>query len=196
MAHITLPEGLPGIRGPMAFRPETARPLNELVDVLLRGPHTLTRGERELIATYVSSENDCRYCQTIHGAIAAYHLDGNEDLVLQVKAGPDGAPVSDKMKALLAIAGKTARGGRHVTTEDIERARRHGATDLEIHDTVLIAAVFCLCNRYVDGLATFTPEDPDFYRQRAKLVATQGYVAVSAANVPAAPAAGAPVASK
>ena len=68
MPHINLPPDLPGIRGPMAFRPETAKPLNELVDVLLRGPHTLTPGERELIATFVSSENDCRYCQTIHGA--------------------------------------------------------------------------------------------------------------------------------
>ena len=84
MAHITLPPDLPGIRGPMAFRPETARPLNELVDVLLRGPHTLSPGERELIATYVSSQNDCDYCQTIHGAIAAHHLK-NEPLVVDVK---------------------------------------------------------------------------------------------------------------
>ena len=81
MAHITLPEGVPGIRGPMMFRPETAKPLNDLVDVLLRGPHTLSPGERELIATYVSARNDCAYCQTIHGAIAAHHLGGDEDLV-------------------------------------------------------------------------------------------------------------------
>jgi uncharacterized peroxidase-related enzyme len=179
MSHITLPEGLPGIRGPMAFRPETARPLNELVDVLLRGPHSLPPGERELIATYVSSENDCRYCQTIHGAIAAHHLNGDEELVVQVKCDPQQARISDKLKALLAIAGKTARGGKHVTPADIEEARRQGATDLEIHDTVLIAAVFCLCNRYVDGLATWTPEDPDFYRQRAAIVATHGYAAAS-----------------
>jgi uncharacterized peroxidase-related enzyme len=175
MAHITLPEALPGIRGPMAFRPETAKPLNEMVDVLLRGPHTLSLGERELIATYVSAENDCRYCQTIHGAIAAHHLDGNEALVLQVKTDPEGAEVSEKLKALLAIAGKTARGGKNVTPDDIARARAEGATDLEIHDTVLIAAVFCLCNRYVDGLATWAPDDPEFYRQRAALVATHGY---------------------
>jgi uncharacterized peroxidase-related enzyme len=177
MAHITLPEGLPGIRGPMAFRPETARPLNEMVDVLLRGPHTLTPGERELIATFVSSENDCRYCQTIHGAIAAHHLNGNETLVVDVKADPQRAAISDKLKALLVIAGKTAKGGKHVTSEDVARARAQGATDLEIHDTVLIAAIFCLCNRYVDGLATWAPDDPDFYRQRAALVATNGYAA-------------------
>src|SRR6187549_485641 len=105
MPHIALPDGLPGIRGPMMFRPETAKPLNELVDVLLRGPHSLTPGERELIATYVSAQNDCRYCHTIHGAIAAHHL-GDEALVAQVKHDAQGAPVSDKLKALLAIAGK------------------------------------------------------------------------------------------
>jgi uncharacterized peroxidase-related enzyme len=175
MAHIALPEGLPGIRGPMAFRPETAAPLNALVDVLLRGPHTLTPGERELIATYVSSRNDCRYCQTIHGAIAAHHLNGDEALVQAVKIDPQTAGVSEKLKALLVIAGKTAESGRLVTTEDVERARALGATDLEIHDTVLIAAVFCLCNRYVDGLATWAPDDPDFYRGRAAIVAEQGY---------------------
>jgi len=175
--HITLPEGLPGIRGPMAFRPETAKPLNELVDVLLRGPHTLTQAERELIATYVSAQNECRYCQTIHGAIAAHHLRGNEDLVVKVKTDPEQAPISDKLKALLVIARKTAESGKAVTPDDIARARERGATDLEIHDTVLIAAVFCMCNRYVDGLATWAPEDPDFYRQRAAIVARNGYAA-------------------
>jgi uncharacterized peroxidase-related enzyme len=123
MPHITLPAELPGIRGPMAFRPETAKPLNELVDVLLRGPHTLSRGERELIATFVSSQNDCRYCQTIHGAIAAHHLSGDEDLVVNVKTDTENAAISDKLKALLAIAGKTAAGGKHVTTADVARAR-------------------------------------------------------------------------
>ena len=177
-SHINLPAGLPGIRGPMNFRPETARPINELVDVLLRGPHTLSPGERELIATYVSSQNDCRYCQTIHGAIAAHHLK-NEQLVVDVKCDFEHANVSDKLKALLAIAGKVAQGGKLVTTSDVARAREQGATDLEIHDAVLIAAVFCMCNRYVDGLATWAPDDPEFYRERAALVAAHGY-AVSA----------------
>src|SRR5262245_5050004 len=122
MPHITLPDGLPGIRGPMAFRPETAKPLNELVDVLLRGPHSLSPGERELIATFVSAENDCRYCQTIHGAIAAHHLNGDDDLVVKVKGNPEQAPISDKLKALLVIAGKTAESGKAVTSEDIARA--------------------------------------------------------------------------
>ncbi len=179
MAHINLPEGFPGIRGPMKFRPETAQPLNELVDVLLRGPHTLTEAERELIATHVSARNDCFYCQTIHGAIAAHHLGGNEELVERVKFDFENADISEKLKALLAIAGKVQLGGKHVTSADVDRARKLGATDLEIHDTVLIAAFFCLCNRYVDGLATWTPEDPDFYRQRAAIVAKDGYVAAT-----------------
>src|SRR5688572_14249906 len=177
MPHIDFLPGLPGIRGPMAFRPETAKPLNELVDVLLRGPSTLSRGERELIATFVSAQNDCRYCQTIHGAIAAHHLNGDEDLVVSVKTDPQRAAVSEKLKALLAIAGKVAESGRRVTADDVARARARGATDLEICDTVLIAAAFCMFNRYVDGLATWAPDDPAFYRARAAIVAEHGYAA-------------------
>jgi uncharacterized peroxidase-related enzyme len=175
MPHIALPEGLPGIRGPMAFRPETAQPLNDLANILLFQPHSLTQGERELIATYVSAENECRFCQTVHGAFAAHYLGGDEALVAQVKADPEAAAVSAKLKALLAIAGKVAESGRLVTGDDVARARAEGATDVEIHDTVLIAAFFCLCNRYVDGLATEMPESPDYYRQRAPLVAQFGY---------------------
>ena len=179
MAHIALPPGLPGIRGPMAFRPETAKPLNDLVDVLLRGPHPLSPGERELIATFTSAQNECRYCQTIHGAVAAHHLQ-DEEVVERVKHDVEHADVSDKLKALLVIAAKTARGGAHVSAEDVQQARAHGASDLEIHDTVLIAAALCMFNRYVDGLATFAPDDPDFYRQRAALVAEHGYAAATA----------------
>lgn len=180
MPHISLPEGLPGILGPMTFRPETARPMNELADVLLRGPSTLTPGERELIATYVSSQNDCFFCQTVHGAVAAHHLGGNEQLVLDVKQNPSSAAVSDKMKALLAIAGKVQRGGKNVTTEDVQRARELGATDLELHDAVLIAAAFCMYNRYVDGLATWAPTDPGIYREAGARLATEGYAASTA----------------
>jgi len=178
MPHITLQAGLPGIRGPMAFRPETAKPMNDLADVLLRGSNSLTPGERELIATFTSSQNDCRYCQTIHGAVAAHHLQ-DEDLVVQVKRDFEKAGISDKLKALLVIAAKTARGGTYVTADDVARAHSNGATDIEIHDTVLIAAAFCMFNRYVDGLATWAPDDPDFYRQRAALIAEHGYAAAT-----------------
>jgi len=179
MPHIPLPPDLPGIRGAMAFRPETARPLNALVEILLRGPSTLTPGERELIATYVSSRNCTEYCHHIHGAIAAAHLGGNEALVKQVKTDFTQADISPKLKALLVIAGKVQKDGKLVTAADVEAARKEGATDIEIHDTVLIAAAFCMYNRYVDGLATAQPNDPSFYRERGKRVAREGYVAVS-----------------
>lgn len=175
MSHITLPEGLPGILGPMVFRPETARPLNELAEVLLRGPSTLSRGERELIAAYVSSQNDCFFCHSVHGAVAACHLDGNEELVANVKSDFQSSTVSPKLKALLAIAGNVQRGGKYVRQSDIELARERGATDLEIHDTVLIAAAFCMYNRYVDGLATWAPQDPALYRRQGARLAQHGY---------------------
>lgn len=185
MSHIPTPDGLPGIRGLFAFRPETALPLSELVDVLLRGRSTLTPGERELIATYVSAQNDCYYCQTIHGAVAAAHLDGNEELVRKVKRDFAQAEISAKLKALLAIAGKVQKGGKQVTDEDVAAARREGASDVEIHDTVLIAAAFCMFNRYVDGLGTWAPDDAEWYRDRGRKVAEHGYVNAIQQYVPA-----------
>ncbi len=179
MPHIALPPDLPGIRGAMAFRPETARPLNALVEILLRGPSTLTPGERELIATYVSSRNCTHYCHSIHGAIAAAHLGGDEATVKQIKTDFTQANISPKLKALLAIAGKVQQDGKLVTSADVQAAREEGATDIEIHDTVLIAAAFCMYNRYVDGLATVQPDDEALYRERGRRVARDGYVAVS-----------------
>lgn len=175
MAYIQLREDLPGIRGLMVFRPETAEPLNQLADILLRGPNTLSPGERELIAAFVSSRNDCFFCQSVHGAVAAHHLNDNEQLVMDVKRDPESAAVSDKMKALLALAGQVQRGGKEVTAEAVARARDCGASDMEIHDTVLIAAAFCMFNRYVDGLGTWAPTDPNVYRQRAPATARDGY---------------------
>jgi uncharacterized peroxidase-related enzyme len=182
MPHIALPN-LPGIRGPMAFRPETSKPLNDLVEVLLRHPNSLSQGERELIATYVSFENNCHYCQSIHGAIAAAHLEGDEAIVEAVKRDLDTAAISPKLRALLRIAGKVQQDGKKVTAADVDAARAEGATDLEIHDTVLIAAAFCMYNRYVDGLATVQPRDPELYRERGKMVARDGYVAANLTNV-------------
>ncbi|QOY90666.1 carboxymuconolactone decarboxylase family protein [Paludibaculum fermentans] len=181
MAHIKLPEDLPGIRGPFAFRPETAKPMSELAEVLLHTPGSLSMADSELIATYVSSRNDCHYCQTSHGAIAAYHLGGDEQLVLDVKHDFESAGISEKLKALLNIAGRVQQGGKLVRAEDVGRARGHGATDLEIHDTVLIAAAFCMYNRYVDGLATWAPADTESYRRRAAAVAENGYMGALAA---------------
>jgi len=179
MAHISLTEGLPGIRGPMTFSPETTKPLAELAQVLLTGPHTLTPAEREMIATYVSSQNDCLYCQSCHGSTAAQHLggkDGDYEFIAEMKRDFEGTSLSPKMKALLNIAGKVQQGGKNVTTSDVERARSEGATDKEIHDTVLIAAAFCMFNRYVDGLGTWQPSDPEIYREIGQQTSSQGYV--------------------
>ncbi len=179
MAHITLPDGLPGIRGLLTFSPETARPMGELANLLLRGPSPLTLAEREMVAAHVSARNDCFYCDRCHTAIAAEHLGGSEAdyaLLEQVRRDPERAPISSKMKALLAIAGKVQQDGKLVTPEDVERARGEGATDKEIHDVVLIAAAFCMFNRYVDGLGTWQPDDPPFYREAGRLTAERGYV--------------------
>jgi uncharacterized peroxidase-related enzyme len=175
MAHIQLPEGMPGIVGPLVFSPETAKPLLELAEVLLRAPNTLSSAEREMIAAFVSYRNECEFCQLSHSAAAAAHLTGNYDLVEQVKTNPDGAAVSGKLKALLAIAGKVQQGGKHVGAGDVALARDNGATDKEIHDTVLIAAAFSMYNRYVDGLATWQPREREAYREMGEQLAHQGY---------------------
>ncbi len=174
MAHIELPEDLPGISAGFAFRPETAKPMRELAHILLHEPSSLSSGERELIATYVSSRNDCYFCQTSHGAAAACHL-GSADLVDQVKIDFTEAPISPKLKALLLIAAEVQHGGKRVRKETVEAARQLGATDLEIHDTVLIAAAFCMYNRYVDGLDTWQPRDEAIYAQMGEHLAQHGY---------------------
>jgi uncharacterized peroxidase-related enzyme len=177
MPHIDLPEGIPGIGSGFAFRPETARPMQELAEVLLRDDNSLTRGERELIAAYVSSLNECVYCQTSHSVFAALQLDGGAELVEEVKQDPATAPITPKMRALLAIAANVRADGRSVTAEDVAAARGEGATDVEIHDTVLIAAAFCMFNRYVDGLATWTPTDPAAYEAAGERIVNHGYLA-------------------
>jgi uncharacterized peroxidase-related enzyme len=185
MAHIELPivpqlgREFPGIVGPMTFRPETAAPINALVNILLRGESTLSRGERELIATHVSWRNDCYFCQAIHGAVAAAQLNHNDELVQRVKTDWIHSEISPKLKALLNIACKVQQDGKLVSEGDVAAARQEGATDREIHDTVLIAAVFCMCNRYVDGLGTWAPEDPAVHRARAHEIVEHGYAAVT-----------------
>ena len=189
MAHIDLgvdEREFPGINGPMRFRPETAKPINELAEVLLRGPNSLTPGERELIAAYVSGLNECTFCTASHSAFAAAQLEGGDALVAQVRLDAGAAPISAKLQALLRIAGAVQVDGRNVTTEMVAAARAEGATDVEIHDTVLIAAVFCMCNRYVDGLGTFAPDDPDRYALAAKSIVEFGYGAPRGPVPPAA----------
>ncbi len=177
MPHINLSNDFPGIRSLFIYRPETAAPLNALVQALLHSPHpSLTAGERELIATYVSNLNTCFYCTNIHGAIARHQLGNDAEIVKQVLLNADTAPISNKMKALLKIAAKVQTGGKNVTEADVEFARREGATDIEIHDTVLIAAAFCMYNRYVDGLATWQPDNEAMYDKMGEQRAREGYL--------------------
>jgi uncharacterized peroxidase-related enzyme len=178
MPHITLPAAIPGIASAFAFRPETAQPMRELAHILLfesGTPDGLSSLERELIATYVSSRNTCYFCQTSHGAAAASHAGGTPELVASVCANPENADVSPKLKALLVIAAHVQGDAKSVSAAHIAAARADGATDLEIHDTVLIAAAFCMYNRYVDGLATWQPRDPEMYVGMGKQLATRGY---------------------
>lgn len=179
MPYIETNNSIPGIRGLMQFRPDAALALNQLVQVLLGVDNSLSRSERELIATFVSSQNECKFCMNSHGAIAA-HLPGcNYDTVESVWNDYTSAPVSEKLKALLHIADKVRVSGRNVTASDINTARQFGATDLDIHDTVLIAASFCMFNRYVDGLGATTPDDREFYNLIGKQRAEEGYLTKS-----------------
>jgi uncharacterized peroxidase-related enzyme len=175
MPHIALRTDLFGITSLLDYRRQSAGPLCELTHLLLRGPSTLTEAERELIATYVSYRNDCTFCSTAHGAATCQLPGGSRELLEAVQLDLTTAPVSEKMYTLLHIAGKVQQSGRSVTIEDADSARQAGATDMEIHDTVLIAALFCLYNRYVDGLATATPADPAFYEALGQRITTRGY---------------------
>ncbi len=175
-AYINLENDFPGIRGPMAYSPETGKALNDLAEILLHDDdNTLSRGEREMIGAYVSSQNDCFYCQNVHGALAQYYFECDMPFIDGIKKNYQSMPISDKLKALLSIAGSVQKGGKYVTTEQIESAKSLGATDKEIHDTVLIAAAFCMFNRYVDGLNTWAPQDRQVYVDRAPMRAKEGY---------------------
>lgn len=174
MAYIPLEEHLPGVTGLLEYRKDSAQPIRELTQILMRGPSTLTEGERELIASVVSNGNQCTFCTTAHTA-AADLLIGDHETSQKVKENIDTAPVSEKMKALLTIASLARESGKNVTTESIDKAKTAGATDIEIHDTVLIAALFCLYNRYVDGMATALPSDNNYYNVLAERLVNHGY---------------------
>src|SRR5271154_5760570 len=175
MAHIQVPEGVPGIRSLVMFRPETGKPLYELAQILLRGESTLSEAERELIAAYVSSRNNCMFCMSSHAAASRCLYGDEKNIVDEVLKDIQHANISDKLKALLNIAGKVQILGKEVTEDDVAAARKLGATDREIHDTVLIAAAFSMFNRYVDGLASSTPTDPAVYEEMGKRM-SKGYV--------------------
>jgi len=174
MPYIPLEEHLPGITGLLEYDKIAAAPIRELTQILLRGESTLTEGERELIATVVSNGNQCKFCTAAHTAAADILL-GENETSQQIKTNINTAHVNNKMKALLTIASMVRENGKAVTKEAIDKAKAEGATNIEIHDTVLIAALFCLYNRYVDGLATLTPTDPEFYKGLGERLKDHGY---------------------
>ena len=175
MAHIEVPPGVPGIGSLFQARPDSAKPMRELAQALLRGPSPLAPVERELIAAYVSRRNECVFCASSHGAAAAHLEGGSHALVAAVEANPNSAPISPKMRVLLRIAEKVRTDARKVSAADIHAAREMGAVDADIHDTVLIAAAFSMYNRYVDGLASLTPTDGAMYDQMGARLAREGY---------------------
>lgn len=176
MAFIALDDDKPGMRGLLHFRPAVAHPLMNLMEVLMRSNDGLSIGEREVIATYVSSLNDCFNCHSIHGEIAQCFYGDQPGLINNIKKDFRNTTLPDKFKALLEIAESVQKGGKHVREDQVEKAKKEGATDLEIHDTVLIAAVFCFYNRYVDGLGIVSKDTPETLKQRGKMMAEHGYI--------------------
>ncbi len=179
MAYIQIEDEnlLPGIRGLMAYSPETSAPMNILADVLLyredRG--TIGKADRELIAAYVSYLNDCYFCQNVHGAAASCYYDDGGKAFGEIKQNINNAQITSKLKSLLEIAASVQKGGKQVKKEQIELAKGLGCTDLDIHDTVLIAAAFCMFNRYVDGLNTWVPDDKEIYTRSGERIKSEGY---------------------
>ena len=176
MAHISVPEGVPGIRSLALFRPESGQHLYALAQVLLRGDSPLSEAERELIAAFVSSRNECVFCMNSHAAASRYLFRDKKRVVDLVLDDYETAPISGKLKALLNIASKVQQSGKAVLEGDVAEARTQGASDREIHDTVLIAATFSMFNRYVDGLASFTPTDAVAYDEMGMRLGEKGYV--------------------
>jgi uncharacterized peroxidase-related enzyme len=175
MTYIDLGNNLPGIRGLVTYRPDAGEHLYALAQMLLSTDSTLSRAERELIAAYVSSLNECKFCTQSHAAASRFAYKEKRSIVDDVLRQGRSDHLDSKMNLLLEIAGKVQQSGRLVSENLIHANRATGATDLEIHDTVLIAAVFCMFNRYVDGLQTFTPTESEIYAQMGEHMVTNKY---------------------
>jgi uncharacterized peroxidase-related enzyme len=175
VALVALPAGIPGIRAPLTAYPDTAGPILAVAQAALRGPSSLSEAERELLATAVSVENQCWFCARSHGAAARVLLGSDAAWVDDVLDGRTPAGVPAKLAALVDLARAVARSC-HGATPDVEAAcRRAGATDRDLHDTVLVAAAFSLFNRYVDGLGAPEPSDPAAYVPMGERLARSGY---------------------
>jgi uncharacterized peroxidase-related enzyme len=182
---------LPGIVAAMGLAPGLAVHLRGVADELLVKDYpgaSLTRPERELLATAVSADNDCFYCMDTHGAFASELLRRTnspeaESLVDRLKAG-DLSGLSEKLRALIQLARTVRERPRDATRADVERALRAGATDADTQLAVLIAAAFSMYNRMVDGLRARTPASVDAYRARAVEIADHGYADPRVKSIP------------
>ena len=175
MAHIPIDETLPGMRSLLAYHPAIAPVLTGLMRVMMRRKNGLQPGERELIAAYISNLNHCTSCENIHSAITCHLFELNELELNTIKKDFNAAAISNRLKALLSIVEKIQRGGSYVTALDIENAKSKGCTDREIHDTVLIAALFCMFNRYIDGLGLESHDTSETLNERGRHLAQEGY---------------------
>jgi uncharacterized peroxidase-related enzyme len=182
MAFITLPTDAPGIRGPMNFRPDAAQHLLGLAETILRAPASLSQAERETIATWTSHLNGCKFCTKSHAAAARAWLGTERSADLDhLLATGDARRFGVKMEALIQICTALQSCVLGVKPEHIARARAAGASDSDIHDTVLITAAFCMYNRYVEGLGTHEPAE-DAYEPMGRMLKEHGYAAGSAAS--------------
>jgi uncharacterized peroxidase-related enzyme len=175
MTYIKTGIQMPGILELLFFKSSTGKALSNLAQTLLHGPSPLSEAEREIIAAHVSNLNRCEFCFESHAASANAHLMDNGIIIESLRLKTDTAAITPKMKSLLKIAGQVQKSGREVTITHIEEARKAGANDEAIHDTVLIAAAFCMFNRYVDGLHTNLPADKKEYIAMGERMAKKGY---------------------
>ena len=180
MAYISLSDSSPGILSLVNTYPETGQHLLALAQQLLRGESSLSPGERELIAASVSRANECTFCTQSHASAACSLLPKDQNsIVEEVAIKQNLSGLSEKMQALIELALAVQKGGQFVEQSHIDRVHAAGADDKTIHDTVLIAAAFCMFNRYVDGLGTWTPEDENIYNSIGQKLASDGYVTAS-----------------
>lgn len=174
MAFIQVNEKAYGISSLLSHYSGSGRIINQLCNHLLsEETEGLCCADREIIASFVSRLNECTFCSASHTAIAE-EMSGKKGVIEAAVCDIEGADIPDKLKALLKIAATVQRDAKEMSQLLVDTAREHGANDRDIHDTVLIAAAFCMLNRYVDGLGTDTPDDPDYYIKDAKAFVQSG----------------------
>ena len=173
---------VPGILAAIRLTPGLGIHLRGLADELLVNDFpgaSISRGEREMLATAVSAANDCFYCMDSHGAFATAVLERNGGaglipLIDEIKQGSSNG-LGEKMQALLHIARTVRREPRQLTAADVEAAKAVGASDADVQLAVLIASAFSMYNRIVEGFRAKTPPTPEAFRARAAEIAEHGY---------------------